>query len=150
MNSYNGFEPKQRLKALRWIKKEMAEGRREPQPNTCDGCGGTDGFMEWHSEDYSEPFGDHIGQYGLCYQCHMMLHCRFRNPKKFIDYIRYIVDGYRPKPYMSRNWERFRIQFLQNEITNEVMIPREHEFNSVLPDIGRIEWRREKEAGGHL
>jgi hypothetical protein len=36
--------------------------------------------IEAHSEDYSEPFGDHIGAYGLCRGCHVMIHRWFQNP----------------------------------------------------------------------
>ena len=76
MNSYNGYSGAQRLKALAWIKKEWANGTRPAKPCSCDVCGQTEGLLMWHSEDYSAPFGDNIGRFGLCYTCHMMIHCR--------------------------------------------------------------------------
>ena len=85
MNPYNGFSPAQRARALSWLKREYAAGRRSP-PTTCDGCGRTEGIIEAHSEDYSQPFGDHIGRYGFCYRCHMMLHSRVRAPEAWARY----------------------------------------------------------------
>jgi hypothetical protein len=60
VNSYNGFTPQQRAHALRGLNREYAAGRRQ-RPTSCDACGQTEGVIEPHSEDYSEPFGDHIG-----------------------------------------------------------------------------------------
>jgi hypothetical protein len=77
MNWYNTFSPAQRNAAFAWLKKRYADGSRT-RPTVCDACGQTEGLVEPHSEDYSEPYGDHIGQFGLCYRCHMMIHCRFR------------------------------------------------------------------------
>tara|TARA_R100000773_G_scaffold36307_1_gene31302 strand:- start:1602 stop:1847 length:246 start_codon:yes stop_codon:yes gene_type:complete len=78
MKSYNGFTPKERTDAFIWLKGEYASGRRE-KGKVCDACGQTKGIVEDHSEDYSYPYGDHIGKYTFCYRCHMMIHCRFRN-----------------------------------------------------------------------
>lgn len=46
-----------------------------------------------HSEDYSEPFGDNIGEFGLCYLCHMMIHCRFYNRLAWAAYRDTIRSG---------------------------------------------------------
>lgn len=40
-------------------------------------------MIDAHAEDYSEPFGDHIDHYGLCYFCHLLLHCRHVWPAAF-------------------------------------------------------------------
>jgi hypothetical protein len=79
MNPYNGFTSAERTRALAWLKGEYAAGRRH-RPIVCDACGQTEGPIEAHSEDYSFPYGDHIGKYGVCYRCHMTIHCRFKNP----------------------------------------------------------------------
>src|ERR1700737_880157 len=42
--------------------------------------------IEVHSENYSEPFGDHIGEHGLCYRCHQMIHNRFRHAETWAIY----------------------------------------------------------------
>jgi hypothetical protein len=109
--SYNGFTPQQRSRALRWLQREYAEGRRQ-RPTECDGCGQTDGVIEAHSENYSEPFGDHIGQYGFCFRCHMALHNRARAPEAWARYKAELVAGTRFKPFLVRNWYGFRAQHL--------------------------------------
>lgn len=107
MNSYNGFSPAQRLTALKWFKGEESAGRRARQ-KVCDACGQTEGRIEPHSEDYSEPFGDHIGAFGLCYPCHMIIHCRFRNPRAWGVYRDHVRVGERlAVPFLGRNWHRF-------------------------------------------
>ena len=111
MNSYNNFPPGLRSKALNWLKKEYAEGRRLP-PTICDACGQTHGIVEAHSEDYSEPFGDHIGQFGLCFTCHMMVHCRFKNREAFDRYVDAISKGGVFTGFTSRNFPLFRSLFL--------------------------------------
>ncbi|MFZ3327742.1 MAG: hypothetical protein WA231_18480 [Methylocella sp.] len=92
MNYYNGFSPQQRLRALKWLNAEFDAGRRT-RPATCDACGQTEGAIECHSEDYSEPFGEHIGRYGVCHRCHMMIHCRFKNPEAWTAYKLHLRDG---------------------------------------------------------
>ena len=112
MNSYNGYEPKQRYKALAWLKKEWAAGTRQQTPTCCDICGQTKGHLEYHSEDYSSPFGDHIGAFGLCYICHMMLHCRFRNKKAWDIYLHALENKKCFKPFETRNWIVFKRECL--------------------------------------
>lgn len=92
MNSYNGFTPSQRMKALTWLKGEWAAGRRV-KGCKCDACGQTEGRIDAHSEDYSAPYGDHIGKYTFCYRCHMMIHCRFKNPVAWHIYKQHIREG---------------------------------------------------------
>ena len=85
MRSYNGFTAHARLKAYRWLMAEYVAGRRE-RPVICDACGQDQGLIEPHSENYSAPFGDHIGQYGFCATCHLQVHSRFRNPHAWRAY----------------------------------------------------------------
>jgi hypothetical protein len=103
LNSYNGFEPGQRYRALRWLKGEVAAGHRRP-PEVCEACGQTEGIVEAHSEDYSAPFGDHIGAYGFCYVCHMMLHCRHHDRARWDRYRQIIREGYRAPAPQGRAW----------------------------------------------
>jgi hypothetical protein len=111
MSDYKGFTGQQRNRALRWLNREYAAGRRM-RPTSCDGCGQTAGIIEAHSEDYSEPFGDHIGGWGLCYRCHMALHCRFKAPEAWERYKAAIVAGGTFAPFLTRNWYGFRAQHL--------------------------------------
>jgi len=92
LKTYNGYHHSQRMRALYWLRAEYAAGRRTP-PVVCDACGQTEGPITAHSEDYSEPFGDHIGQYDVCYRCHMMIHCRFKNPQAWETYKMHIREG---------------------------------------------------------
>lgn len=103
MNSYNGFEPVQRYRALRWLKAETAAGRRH-SPTVCDACGQSEGVIQAHSEDYSEPFGDHIGAYGFCYLCHMMIHCRHHDRNRWDQYRQAVREGHQPAALKGRNW----------------------------------------------
>ena len=93
MNAYNGFSGAQRTRALDWLNREYGAGRRQ-RPTLCDLCGQDEGLIQAHSEDYSgPPFGDNIGYFALCYICHMMIHCRFRNPRAWSDYRRLLSEG---------------------------------------------------------
>lgn len=113
MKSYNGFTPEQRQAAFNWLKVEIAEGRRQAIPDACQCCRQTKGLLCWHSEDYSFPYGDHIGEYALCFICHMMIHCRFKNRAKWIDYVHAIESGWQYCPV--RGWPEFRRVFLETE-----------------------------------
>lgn len=92
LKTYNGFDHAQRMAGFRWLNGEYAAGRRT-KPTVCEVCGQTEGPITAHSEDYSMPFGDHIGRHGLCYRCHMMIHCRFKAPQAWDTYKRHIRDG---------------------------------------------------------
>lgn len=92
LKTYNGFDHKARMKALRWLRGEYAAGRRSP-PCRCDVCGQTQGTIQAHSEDYSEPYGDHIGEHALCFRCHMILHCRFNAREAWETYKLHMREG---------------------------------------------------------
>ncbi len=102
MNSYNGFSPARRLRALRWLTAEYDAGRRT-RPTSCDACGQARGLIEAHSEDYGEPFGAHVGRFALCYRCHMLVHCRFRAPAAFEGYVASLELGH-VWPPIGRSW----------------------------------------------
>lgn len=106
MNPYNGFTSAQRSKALAWLNKEYAAGRRH-RPTQCEACGQTEGVVDAHSEDYSQPFGAHIGAHRLCFRCHMMVHCRFKNPKAWALYKAQVRNGKIFRPFMTRNFGGF-------------------------------------------
>jgi hypothetical protein len=113
MNSYNGFTPNQRMKAYKWLMEQYATGKRF-KPTKCDSCGITKGIIEPHSENYGEPFGNHIGYYGFCYRCHMILHCRFRNPEAFARYADEVYAGTVFTPFYTRDFGTFSAQHLKN------------------------------------
>lgn len=92
LKTYNGFDHGARMKGFNWLKGEYAAGRRT-KPTICDACGQTEQPISHHSEDYSEPFGDHIGKHALCYRCHMMVHCRFNAVQAWETYKLHIRQG---------------------------------------------------------
>ena len=102
MNSYNGFSGEQRLRALDWINAEYRAGRRK-RPTRCEACGQTEGAFDAHSEDYSSPFGPHIGRFSLCFVCHLMIHGRGRSPAAWDHYRALVREGWRTIPVSSRN-----------------------------------------------
>jgi hypothetical protein len=99
--SYNGFGPKIRDDSFRWMKEEIAAGRVEP-PSQCSACGETDGHLDYHTEDYSLPFGPHVYAYPLCFRCHMMLHIRYRRRKDWLRYVEQLEAGAVYVPLRSR------------------------------------------------
>lgn len=109
MNPYNGFTPKQRMVALAWLKGQVAMGWRHASPSLCQECGRTDGWLEWHSEDYSAPFGANIGEHGLCYLCHLMLHCRFRSPARWDAYVAMLAAGRRTSTLIRDRGHGWRV-----------------------------------------
>jgi hypothetical protein len=108
MNFYNGFSPAQRVKALNWSKAERAEGKRKLKADKCMACGQTHGLIQFHSEDYSEPFGPHIGAYEFCYRCHIVLHCRHRNPIGWERYKMLLRFGFSWVPMSTPNFQRIQ------------------------------------------
>jgi len=111
LNSYNGFTPHFRMQAYRWLMAEYAAGRRG-RPVVCDACGQTEGLIEAHSEDYSAPYGDHIGQHGLCWTCHMIVHTRFRNPAACEAYRAAVREGAIFQPFPGKAFHVFAGRFL--------------------------------------
>ena len=116
LKTYNGFDHDQRMRGLNWLRAEYAAGRRT-RPLVCDACGQDEGPIEAHSEDYSSPFGDHIGQHGLCYRCHMMIHCRFKNAEAWETYKSHIRLGHIFAP-VGRNFPAFCAQPLTGKCRN--------------------------------
>ena len=92
MNSYNGFSGELRQRSWTWAKAEIKAGRQAPASKCC-ACGQTEGPLDYHCEDYSEPFGPHIFEFPMCFVCHMMVHCRFRNTEAWKRYREAIAAG---------------------------------------------------------
>lgn len=112
MNPYNGFTGDQRNRAQRWLNSQWAAGHF-PRPAQCCACGQADGIIDAHAEDYSEPFRHgKTDQYPLCFVCHMMVHCRFKNPAAWDRYRELIGRGCRPMAFATRNFPRFASMYL--------------------------------------
>lgn len=102
-NPYNGFSWDERMAAFRWLKAEYKAGRAV-RPTVCEACGQDEGVIEAHNEDYSFPYGAHTHGIGLCFRCHMMVHCRFRAPAAWGRYRAAVRAGLRAPPLFTRNF----------------------------------------------
>lgn len=140
MKSYNGFTPAQRSEAGRWLRGEFKKGTLK-RPTKCCACGQTEGRIDCHQEDYSKPYGPHLIETPLCFNCHMILHCRFRNREKWDQYRARLREGYRFK--QSTSWRVFVNTFLEGEIDAVSVSPREGQGLTLLDEINA----KEKEEG---
>jgi hypothetical protein len=70
--------------------------------------GQTEGIIDFHSEDYSSPFGKHIGAYQFCYRTHMMIHCRFKSPDAWSAFLRVLRKGGCYRPLFTRDFGAVR------------------------------------------
>jgi hypothetical protein len=145
---YNGFSPDVRMESYRWLQAEIAAGRIEP-PSGCQVCGQTDGHLDYHTEDYSRPFGANIHAYQLCFLCHMTLHVRHRMPANWQSYIESLEAGAIYRPLLSRReigrvWDpgwvgrplrcgtpRPRLEFFRSLVVGKSV-------TAVNPDQGRL------------
>lgn len=103
MNSYNGFSSEKRMEVHRWLRAEEKAGRLV-WPTVCVACGQTEGLFDCHHENYDVP----LSYVGLCYTCHMMLHCRFRAPEAFTRYREAVARGARYPAQFTRNFDVIR------------------------------------------
>ena len=132
MKSYNGFSAAQRNKAQAWLNGQWRSGKLA-KPSVCHACGQTQGVIDAHAEDYSEPFAaGKTDQYHLCFQCHMMVHCRFHHLEKWRWYKEAVADGMTFEPYFKRDFGRFARDTLEGT-------PRMVAFGAPRPDVlGKI------------
>jgi len=112
MGPYNGFTPTQRERAQRWLNGQWAAGTLT-KPHQCIACGQTKGIFDAHAEDYSEPFAaGKTDQFHLCFRCHMMVHCRFRNPGAWAKYKAEVIAGAQFAPFFKRDFPGLKRQHL--------------------------------------
>lgn len=90
---YNGFTSADRGLGANWARRQRALGLHPPPATACCVCGQTAGRLEPHSEDYSAPYGLHIGAYTFCFWCHRMLHARFNQADAWAAYLEALRDG---------------------------------------------------------
>lgn len=112
MNSYNGFSPETRNRAQNWLRKQWQSGALD-KPARCCACGQDQGIIHAHAEDYSEPFRAGVtDEYHLCFVCHMMVHCRFKNRRAWKRYCDAVARGLRSAPTYANNFYAFKAAFL--------------------------------------
>ena len=100
MVTWQGWTDKQRNASARQTREAIKAGKIAAKPSECKFCGQTEGILEWHNPDYSDPV-----KYlqGLCYRCHMVLHCEHLNPQSAKEYWDEIRRGKRYTPLITRN-----------------------------------------------
>lgn len=114
MKSYNGFTAHQRNKAQAWLNAQWKSGALS-RPAKCCSCAITEGIIDAHAEDYSEPFAKgKTDQYHLCFRCHLMLHCRYHHLSNFTQYCKAVYEGTQFAPFYKRDWPTFSNQMLDN------------------------------------
>lgn len=97
MDNYNGFSGKLRNRAQTWLNRQWDTGRLA-RPSVCIACGQTEGKIEAHAEDYSEPFRPGVtDQFHLCSACHWHVHARARFPELWRVYRANVEAGGRQK-----------------------------------------------------
>ena len=92
---YNGYRPKERLSKLREMNRRLASGELTQAAGPCALCGDPDVPVEYHDEDYGEPYlWSPPAQYCLCRHCHRhKLHTRFKAPSAWNTYLAHIRRG---------------------------------------------------------
>jgi hypothetical protein len=112
MQSYNGFAPEQREKAQRRLRAQWESGSLA-RPSKCCACGQDHGIIDAHAEDYSEPFAaGKTDEFHLCFTCHMMVHCRFRNRAAWDRYRAAIGKGGHFAAVFKRDFGTFNTEHL--------------------------------------
>jgi len=119
-NPYNGFTPEQRTAGGNWYRTRKRNGII-PTPTTCKVCHRHGGTVNGHSEDYSAPYGPHIGEHHLCYPCHMAVHARFKHPEPFRRYATQMREG-RQHPD-TNNYSNWIAPFLATRYTPPIVNP---------------------------
>jgi len=92
---YNGYSAKERDIKFKVSKRMIAKGELSPARGPCMLCGDPDVAVEYHSEDYGEPFIWEVpALLCLCRHCHRdKLHKRFWRHSAWQAYIAHIRRG---------------------------------------------------------
>jgi hypothetical protein len=94
-NWYAGFSPNERSDHLKAQKSLIAAGDLAPASGPCGICGDPDSPVEYHSEDYAQPYcWTPPAAYALCAYCHRhQLHRRFWRPDHWTAYLAHVRRG---------------------------------------------------------
>ena len=112
---YNGYTGKERDDKFEVMKRKIANGDIPPPSGSCELCGDSGVELEYHDEDYSQPYSwARPAAYMLCKHCHIQkIHGRFRHPnhwKAFLAHVRrggHASDLYGPiaNPELKREFD---------------------------------------------
>lgn len=92
---YNGYSPRERARYIKATKRLIATGQIAPALGPCNMCGDPEAPVEYHSEDYAEPYRwSPPATYVLCLHCHRdKLHKRFRRPELWAAFLAHVRRG---------------------------------------------------------
>lgn len=113
--TYNGFGSAIQDRATKFMFQRIRRGEIPNYPEQCMACGQTEGIIQYHAEDYSEPFGDHITAFHFCYTCHSFLHRRDKFRAKWDEYRRMVREGWRFVNFPRFDFHGFRRVYLMQE-----------------------------------
>ena len=100
MQSYKGWTPAERYESLKKTKQAIRDGII-PKAHTCNRCGQTEGIIQYHNEDYSDPI-KYLEM--LCWRCHMIHHSTRRNPGAVKAYFEEVASGKRYPPVYKHDF----------------------------------------------
>jgi hypothetical protein len=92
---YNGYRWSERIAKLKELKRLLARGDIGPATGPCDLCGDPDVPVEYHDEDYSQPYvWTSPALFALCRNCHRdKLHKRFERPFGWPAFVAHVRRG---------------------------------------------------------
>lgn len=92
---YNGYGWPEREAKLREMKRRIARGEQAPASGPCQLCGDPDVPVEYHDEDYSQPYiWGPPALLSLCRNCHRdKLHKRFLRPLAWSAFLAHVRRG---------------------------------------------------------
>jgi len=94
-NSYNGYVPRERAAFAKATRLLITAGELAPASPPCGLCNDPDALVEYHSEDYSQPYRwVPPATYPLCLHCHRFrLHRRFWWPELWAAFLAHVRRG---------------------------------------------------------
>jgi hypothetical protein len=103
MRDFRGWSAQGRQESYAKTRQAITDGLIPPA-RRCKRCGQTEGLVQYHNEDYSDPI-----KYlePLCYRCHMMLHSEHLNPEAVTQYWREVfTEGKRYPPVYRPSYHK--------------------------------------------
>lgn len=92
---YNGYNWNEREAKLKELKRRIANGQQSSAQGPCNLCGDPDVPVEYHDEDYSQPYlWGPPALFALCRNCHRdKLHKRFTRPVAWQAFLAHVRRG---------------------------------------------------------
>jgi hypothetical protein len=92
---YNGYSPQERDKKYKIMQLLIKSGDLAKPSGPCDLCNDPDADVEYHDEDYAEPYiWTKPALLTLCRHCHRYkLHKRFKNTNLWFSFVAHIRRG---------------------------------------------------------